>query len=176
MNFFIPATCKNPEAAMRYANWIARYENYHFLQVGTEGINHELVNGIPKMKSVTGPWIQNSSGNGDYAFNLNGYDLRDSELNAKMLALSYPWPEEYITEAYRISSLNADTFPFIPVTLTAAGPVSQTLYDKAGVICVQSVVAPTSNFDKVWDDGISDWLKSGAQTIIDERREKYILP
>jgi putative aldouronate transport system substrate-binding protein len=176
LNFFIPATCKNPEAAMRYVNWLARYENYHFLQVGTEGINHEMVDGIPQIKNVSGPWIQNSGGNGDYAFNLNGYDLRDPVSNAKMLALSYPWPEEYITEAYRISSLHADTFPAIPVTLNAAGPVSQTLYDKAAVIYVQSVIASPANFDRTWDSGISDWLKSGAQAIIDERREKYIQP
>jgi putative aldouronate transport system substrate-binding protein len=176
LNFFIPATCKNPEAAMRYANWLARYENYHFLQVGTEGINHELVNGVPKIKIAPGPWMQNSGGNGDYAFNLNGYDLRDPELNAKMLALSYPWPEEYITEAYRISSLHADTFPVIPVTLNAAGPVSQTLYDKAAVIYVQSVIASPVNFDQVWDAGVNDWLRSGAQAVIDERREKYMLP
>jgi len=171
--WFIPQSAKNPEAAIRYANWLARFENYHFLQIGQPGVNHAIVNGVPQMIPAAGPWIQNSSGNGDYAFVLNGYDLGDSELNARMLANSYAWPPEVIMEAYRISSTNANSGPFIPAKLLAATPYHQTLVNKAEVLYSQSVTARPENFDRVWDDGIKDWLFSGAQAIIDERREKY---
>jgi putative aldouronate transport system substrate-binding protein len=171
--WFIPKSAKNPEAAIRYANWLSRFENYNFLQIGQQGINHEIVNGAPKMISAAGPWIQNSAGNGDYAFVLNGYDLGDPDLNARMLANSYAWPPEVIMEAYRISSTNANPGPFIPVKLLAATPYHQTLINKAGVLYSESVTARPENFDRVWDDGIRDWLASGAQAIIDERREKY---
>jgi len=171
--WFIPKSAKNPEAAIRYANWLSRFENYNFLQIGQPGVNHEIVNGVPKIIPATGPWIQNSSGNGDYAFMLNGYDLGDPELNARMLANSYAWPPEVIMEAYRISSTNANPGPFIPVKLLAATPYHQTLVNKAEVLYSESVTARTDNFDRVWDDGVKDWLLSGAQAIIDERREKY---
>jgi putative aldouronate transport system substrate-binding protein len=174
--WFIPATAKNPEAAVRYANWLSRFENYNFLQIGLEGVNHELVNGAPGIKPATGQWIQNSGGNGDYAFNVNGYDLGDPELNAKALANSYTWPAELITYAYRISSTNAVPGPFVPVKLLAAGAVQQTLADKAVVLYVESVTARPGNFDRVWDAGVRDWLASGAQGILDERREKYVDP
>ena len=172
--WFIPASAKNPEAAVRYANWLARFENYNFLQIGREGINHEMVNGVPRIKPVTGSWIQNSAGNGDYAFNLNGYDLGDPELNAKVLAGSYNWPPEVITRAYRVSSTNANPGPHIPAKLLAATPVMQTLTDKAVNLYTEAVTAKPENFDRVWDAGVKDWLTSGAQAIIDERREKYI--
>jgi len=171
--WFIPATAKNPEAAIRYVNWLSRFENYNFLQIGQEGVNHEIVNGVPKIIPATGIWIQNSGGNGDYAFNLNGYDLRDPELNAKVLANSYTWPPEIITNAYRISSTNAISSPFIPVKLLAATAVQQTLTDKGINLYVNAVTARSGNFDDVWDKGVKDWLASGAQSVIDERREKY---
>jgi putative aldouronate transport system substrate-binding protein len=128
---------------------------------------------VPKIKQASGVWIQNSAGNGDYAFNVNGYDLRDPEMNAKVLANSYAWPPEVITEAYRISSTNANSGPFIPVKLSAATPYQQILTDKASVLYTESVMASPANFDRVWDDGVKDWLNSGAQAIINERREKY---
>ena len=174
--WFIPKTAKNPEAAIRYVNWLSRFENYNFLQIGQEGINHDMVDGVPKIKPAVGPWIQNSAGNGDYAFNLNGYDLGDPELNAKVLAGSYNWPMEMIIEAYRISSTNAHLSPFIPVKLLAATAVQQTLTDKAQVLYTESVTAKPEQFDRVWDDGVKDWLNSGAQAIIDERRAKYREP
>ena len=174
--WFIPKSAKNPEAAIRYVNWLSRFENYNFLQIGHEGINHDIVNGVPKIKPAAGPWIQNSAGNGDYAFNLNGYDLGNQDLNAKVLAGSYNWPMEMITEAYQISSTNANPDPFIPVKLLAATAVQQTLTDKAQVLCIESVTAKPEQFDRVWDDGVKDWLDSGAQAIIDERRAKYREP
>ena len=171
--WFIPKSAKNPQAAMRYANWLARFENYHFLQFGHEGINHEIVDGIPRLIQTSGQWIQNSAGNGDYAFNLNGYDLGDDELNIKVLANSYGWPPETILEAYRISSTNAAPGPFVPAKLTAAAPFQQILTDKANVFNIQSVITKPENFDQTWDEGIKDWLASGAQAIINERREKF---
>jgi len=173
LNWFIPKSAKNPEAAIRYANWLSRFENYHFLQFGQEGTNHEIVNGVPKIKSVTGPWIQNSAGNGDYTFVLNGYNLGDPDLNIQVLANSYAWPPEIIIEAYRISSTNARSDPFVAAKLLAATPYHQTLINKSEVIFSESVKARPDNFDRVWDAGIKDWLDSGAQVIIDERREKY---
>jgi putative aldouronate transport system substrate-binding protein len=171
--WFIPKSAKNPEAAIRYVNWLSRFENYNFLQLGHEGINHEIVNGAPKILPATGPWIQNSGGNGDYAFVLNGYDMGDPDMNARVLANSYSWPPEVIMEAYRISSTNANPGPFIPAKLLAATPYHQTLINKAEVLYAEAVTARPENFDRVWDDGVKDWLFSGAQVIIDERREKY---
>ena len=172
--WFIPKTSKNPEAAIRYMNWLSRFENYNFLQFGYEGVNHEIVNGIPKILQVTGPWIQNSAGNGDYAINLNGYDLGDADLNIQALANSYKWPPEMIINAYKISSTNAESPPFVQAKLLAAVPYQQTLADKSLVIYTETVTARPGNFDRVWDNAVKDWLASGAQAIINERREKYL--
>lgn len=171
--WFIPKSAKNPEAAIRYANWLSRFDNYHFLQIGQEGLNHEIINGVPKIKSVSGPWIQNSAGNSDYVFILNGYDMRDPDLNAAVLANSYNWPSDIITEAYRISSTNAIPDPYVPVKLPSISSLLQVLTDKANTFNTEAIIAAPGNFDRVWDLGVKDWLQSGAQTIIDDRRANY---
>ncbi|MDR0563107.1 MAG: extracellular solute-binding protein [Spirochaetaceae bacterium] len=173
VNFFIPASCKNPEAALRYINWLARFENYHFLQIGPEGVVHDIVDGIPKLKVASGLWIQNSAQNIDYTIMMNGLDLGDEALNAKALANAYPWPTEVIANAYTVAMTNAAPGPVVPVSLSAAGPVTQTLTDKASNVISTSITAKPEDFDRVWDAGVADWLSSGAQSVIDERRAKY---
>ncbi|MDR3248901.1 MAG: sugar ABC transporter substrate-binding protein, partial [Treponema sp.] len=73
----VPVFSKAPEAAMRYLNWLTVFENRYFLQVGPEGIVHDVVNGIPQIKAGAGLWIQNSDQNLDYTLTINGLDLGD---------------------------------------------------------------------------------------------------
>jgi putative aldouronate transport system substrate-binding protein len=176
LNFFIPASAKNPEAAMRYLNWLARFENYNFLQIGPEGVTHDMVDGIPKLKTATGLWIQNSAQNIDYTLIMNGLDLGDPDLTARALANGYPWPADIIANAYTIAMTNAKPGPVVPVSLTAAGPVMQTLIDKSNNLAAASITARTADFDNVWEAGIADLLSSGAQAVIDERAAKFIEP
>jgi putative aldouronate transport system substrate-binding protein len=176
LTIFVPKTAHNLEAALRYANWLGRYENYHFLQFGHEGINHQIAQGVPKVTSATGGWIQNSGANVDYTPSVNGYAMETPELTVKVLANSYPWPEEYIAEAYRISSTNAEREPVVPVTLYASGPLTQTLISKSTVFYIESITAKAEQFDRTWNSGVKDWLDSGAQEIVAERRQKYREP
>ncbi|MDR0374833.1 MAG: extracellular solute-binding protein [Treponema sp.] len=176
VNFFIPASAKNPEAALRYVNWLARYENYHFLQIGVEGVNHDLVNGLPKLKTAQVPWIQNSPQNIDYTLPINGLEMGDPDLNVKALANGYAWPAELIERAHDIAMHNGKPGPVIPVQLSAAGPVTQTLIDKFNVFTASAMTAKPEDFDRVWDAGVADWLASGAKAVIDERNEKFYQP
>jgi putative aldouronate transport system substrate-binding protein len=171
--FFIPKSSKNPEAALRYANWLCRYENYHFLQFGNEGVNHTKVNGIEIPLTATGAWIQNSGVNIDYTMSLNGYVV-PAEHFGQVLAASYPGiPPDDITAAYKISSTNAKPEPYVPATILSIAATRQVLVDKEKNLSVNLIVSKPNDFDRVWDTGIKDWLDSGAQSVIDEQRAKY---
>jgi putative aldouronate transport system substrate-binding protein len=93
-----------------------------------------------------------------------------------VLANSYNWPSEVIINAYRISSTNTVSDPHVPVKLLAVTPLLQTLTDKAIVLFCESIITRPENFDRVWDNGVRDWLVSGAQVIVDERRTRYREP
>jgi putative aldouronate transport system substrate-binding protein len=86
-------------------------------------------------------------------------------------------PTIYI-DAYRIAMNNARPEPIIQPSspLTALGPVSQTLTDKSNVFLTELITAPPAQFDRTWETGLADWLSSGAQAVIDERRAKYVAP
>ena len=174
--FFIPKTAKYPEAAMRYVNWLSQFENTNFLQLGPEGIGYDLVEGIPKVKPAPGLWIQNSPQNIDYTIPINGLDLGDSSKNMQALANSYNCDPRLIFDAYEFSLKNARPLPVIPVVLSAEGPVQQTLVDLGDRLMADAITSTPNQFDQVWENGIRNWLESGAETVRQERAEKFIEP
>jgi putative aldouronate transport system substrate-binding protein len=179
LNYFIPRSSKNPETAMRYLNWLAKYDNYHFIQTGPEGVVHTMVDGIPKINpSAEGGWIQNSAQNIDYTPIMNGLFLKTQEESIRALAAGYPWPAEMVMAAYNTAMTNARPAPvIIPSSpLKVAGPLNQTLQDKAKAFYIQSIIAPSADFDRVWDSSIADWMNSGGEAVRTERAEKYVAP
>jgi putative aldouronate transport system substrate-binding protein len=179
LNYFIPAASKNTEAAMRYLNWFSKYENYHFVQAGPEGITHTIgADGIIKLDPMAAKdptWIVNSSQNIDYTMMMNGLFLESDEASIRALASGYSWPADLIQNAYNTAMINAKPPVYAKPTssLSVAGPLVQTLQDKARVIYTQAITAPANQFDRVYDAGIQDWLSSGAEAVRTERRQKY---
>jgi putative aldouronate transport system substrate-binding protein len=174
IRFFVPMSAKYPQAAMRYVNWIARFENYNFLQVGPAGVTHDLVDGIPRIKPGTGLWIQNSPQNIDYTIHVNGLDLGDPAKTALGLAGSYTVDAQLIVDANAMSLKDARPMPVVAdIVLVEANAYTQTLQDKASVIFAESITCAPAQFDRIWDAGIADWLASGGKVIRDERIAKY---
>jgi putative aldouronate transport system substrate-binding protein len=172
LRIFIPAFSKNHEAALRYLNWLCLYENFHYLQVGIEGVNHEMVNGVPRtMPTPAGhQWFQNSQNNIDYTLPMNGVEMGNPELNGRVLAFGYGnTPPETIVNANNISISNGKAPVVFQAATTKDGIYNQALADKADALIAQSVIARPADFDRIWDAGIRDWLQSGAQEVMDER-------
>jgi len=171
---FVPASSRNPEAALKYLNWLTKYENLNFLQLGQEGVNHIMVNGAPVVFGMPAnhPWIQNSSNNIDMTIPINGVLIKNAQgVLTPFVAGNYgDTPAATITTAVTYASVNGRTTPVVAgATPTKLGPVDQTLKDKADALLAQAITASIANFDSVWDAGYRDWLSSGAQEVMDER-------
>jgi putative aldouronate transport system substrate-binding protein len=177
--YFIPKAAKNPDAAMRYLNWLAKYENYHFIQAGPEGIVHTIVDGVPKLNASAGDgWIQNSAQNIDYTPMMNGMFLETQEASIRAIAAGYQWPADVVASAYALAMTNARPGIIVSTNtpLIEAAPISVTLQDKGVIFFSEVITAPASRFDAVYDAQLRDWLASGAQRVIDERAAKYVAP
>lgn len=174
LNYFVPASSKNVEGALRYINWLSKFENRYYLQIGDEGVTHEIVDGVPKLIPATGEKIMNSLQNIDYTIMINGLDVGDPNKQAQALAQSYTVDPQLIMDAYDRAMANGRAPIIVPVTLSAAGPYTQTLIDKGNELMANAVTCSPEEFDKVWEAGTQDWLASGAQEIINERAAKYI--
>jgi putative aldouronate transport system substrate-binding protein len=175
LQMFIPSFSKNHIAALRYLNWLAKYDNYHFLQVGQEGVNHNMVNGVPNTvgRPAGDAWFMNSSNNIDMTMPMNGVEMGSTELNARVLALSYGnIAPDTIVNAYTISTKGARAAAVYQAT-TTVNQYAQTLQDKADQLLAQAIRARPADFDRIWDDGIKDWLASGGQEVINERTSLY---
>ena len=175
LQIFIPSFSKNHVAALRYLNWLAKPENFHFIQVGQAGVNHEIVNGVPRTlgRPAGDPWFQNSPNNIDITMPMNGIEMGGIELNARVLALGYgDTPPEVIVNAYAVSTSNARAAAVWQAT-TTVNQYGQTLQDKADALLAQSITTRPEDFDRIWDAGIRDWLASGGQDVYNERSDLY---
>ncbi|MDR2729362.1 MAG: extracellular solute-binding protein, partial [Treponema sp.] len=173
LQIFVPAFSKNPEAALRYLNWLCIPENYQFLQRGQEGVNHRMVNNVPQIltRPANDPWFQNSLQNIDITMPMNGVEMGSDEMNARVLAFSYGgFASEVIVNAYQTSVRNARAQVVVPGAVTVQdGIYGQVLIDKADAVIAQAITARPADFDRVWDAGVADWMASGGQAVMDER-------
>lgn len=173
---FFPSTNKDPLSSLMYLEWLAKLENRRFLQIGQEGINHEKqADGSVKAIAAKGEYIMNSPSNIDYTILINGLDLGDPALNAKSLALAYAGVDKrYLEKSYSIMKHDARITPNFNVgAILAEEGLGQVLKEKRDALLTKAVVAKVADFDKVYDSGMQDYLKSGGQAIIDERKAKY---
>lgn len=174
---FFPNTNDEALASILYVNWLCKLDNRKFLQIGKEGVNHiKMDDGAIKIIAATDPaWIQNAGQNIDYTMVINGLDLGNTDLNAKSIALGYPGIDpKYPALSYTIMRKDGRSAANYNVgEITSQAGMDNVLRDKRNNFLVQSIVASVADFNKVYDAGYGDYLKSGGQAIIDERTAKW---
>lgn len=173
---FFPLSNDEPLASLLYLDWISDLENRKFLQIGEENVTHEkLPDGSVKTIAATGEKIMNSPNNIDYTITINGLDLGDADLNVKSIANGYAGVEpRLIAKAYEITSKDARIGKHVNVgQIEAEEGQGTALKEKRDKLLAQAVVAPSAQFESIFDSGMQDYLNSGGQAIIDERKVKY---
>ncbi|MCL6589362.1 MAG: extracellular solute-binding protein [Firmicutes bacterium] len=173
---FFPASNKEPLASLLYLNWITKFENRKFLQIGEKGVTHEVMeDGTIKTIAATGAKIMNSPNNIDYTITCNGLDFNDPKLTAKSIALGYAGVDaRFIEKAFTCSDNDARYGKkFSCGEIKSEAGMSTALQKKRDNLLTQAIVAKPEDFDKVWDAGFKDYLNSGGQAIIDERKAAY---
>ncbi|GHU73052.1 hypothetical protein AGMMS49992_10410 [Clostridia bacterium] len=175
---FFPSTNDEPIASLLYLDWISTLENRMFLQIGEEGVTHEVMpDGAIKVIGISGDKKMNSVSNIDYTITINGLDFGDPELKVKSQALNYD-----NTDPSYVNQFIHDYLDFARpakalltgVTIEAAEGIMQELANKRDAILGQAITASVDQFDAIWDAGVADYMRSGGQAIKDERAEKWL--
>lgn len=173
---FFPATNEEPLASLMYLDWISAPEHIEYLQIGDEGVTHNVLDGgAVQTVAATGDAIQNSGMNIDYTMTCNGLKLADADKTAKSRAYGYAEIDPAIVEeADKICNTDMKIGKNVNVGAIAAeegmGPA---LSEKRDIAYDTAVIASVDQFDAVWDAAMADYLSSGGQAIIDERTEKW---
>jgi putative aldouronate transport system substrate-binding protein len=173
---FFPTTNDEILASLLYVDFISSPDTIAYLQMGDEGVTHEVLDsGAIQIIAAEGDAIQNSGKNIDYTITCNGTYFGDEKLAD--LSRSYGYADqdpELVSQADVIS--RTDGMEPINVNvgeIAAEAGVGDTLSSKRDQIYDNAVVAPVADFDSTWDSFMQDYLSSGGQDIMDERAEKW---
>ena len=173
---FFPATNKEPLASLLYLDWLSNPDHIKFLQIGEAGVtNAPQPDGSVKILAAKGEKIMNSPNNIDYTITINGLNLGDSDITIKSLANGYAGVDKrFLEKSYACQRRDSRISPYFNVgAIGAENGMGPALEAKRNNFLTQSIVASTAQFDSVYDAGYKDYLVSGGQAIIDERRAKY---
>ena len=169
---FFPSTNDEPLASLLYLDFISEPETIQYLQIGEEGVTHTVTDsGAISIQAATGDAIQNSGMNIDYTITCNGLHLMSDELTVKSLAYTYAGIEpELVEQADAIAKTDSRIGVNVQTgNIEAEAGIGDVLSSKRDQIYDLAVSAPVDKFDETWDNGISDYLASGGQAIMDER-------
>jgi putative aldouronate transport system substrate-binding protein len=175
LRIFIPQSSPNKDSALKYLNWLSKPENYTFLQLGQEGVNHKLVNGVPQTQVMPPQhqWFMNSPNNIDITIPMNGVELGSDAKNATVLGLSYgTFSPDVISNAY-VTAVKDARGPAVWQATTKVNQYSGDLREKADDLLAQAIKVKPADFNKVWDNGIDEWKKAGGKEVLDERESLY---
>ena len=173
---FFPLTNDEPLACLLYLDWISDPEHIEYLQIGEEGVTHNVLeSGAIQTVAATGDAIMNSGMNIDYTITCNGLKLADPEKTQLSKAYNYAEIDpEIVAQADTYAQTDLHFIKNVNVgAIEAEAGIGDTLSSKRDQVFDQAVVAPVDKFDEVWDEFLEDYLSSGGQDIIDERTEKW---
>lgn len=173
---FFPSTNDEPLASLLYLDWISDPEHLEYLQIGDEGVTHNVLeDGAIETIAATGDAIMNSGMNIDYTLTCNGLHLQDEEITELSRAHNYANNDpDIVAEADEIAQTDNRQGKNVNVgTIESEEGMSTLLSEKRDILYDQSVICSEADFDSTWDSYLQDYLDAGGQAIIDERTAKW---
>lgn len=173
---FFPVTNDEPLASLLYLDFISDPETIQYLQIGDENVTHTVAdNGAIQIQAATGDAIQNSGMNIDYTITCNGLHLVDPEITELSLAYSYAGVDpNLILRADEIAKTDTRELGNVQVgAIESEAGFGEALSSKRDQVYDKALSASEADFDSVWNAGMQDYLASGGQTIMDERKTAW---
>ena len=172
----VPKSCKNPDVAVKYLDWMASEEVIRTLQYGFEGVNYNLdENGVP-VEIVSDEARKTHWGNTlalDLAIIVNGKYAKDIEKRTDMVVQSYGDKADIMKKCieYSLNDAWSNGGPLPPVE--AYTKYHSVVSTKEEQVYVKSITAPQEQFDEVYDSLYDEYMKSGQDKIYEETCKMY---
>jgi putative aldouronate transport system substrate-binding protein len=175
---FFPSTNTEIVASMLYLDWISTFENRFHIQFGQEGVNH-VVEESGALRTIPAEANSreffNSPQNIDFTMTINGPDTGILELNALTIALGYAGVDPRLIEiAYEAQKVDIRISKQVSVgIILSEDGLSQTLRDRGDALWAQSISASPADFDRVYDNAMSQIMQTIGNASMQERTEKW---
>nr|WP_300850717.1 extracellular solute-binding protein [uncultured Acetatifactor sp.] len=178
MYIAVPATCKNPENAIKYLDWLSVWDNAKVFHYGFEGVHYNLEGDTVVTISYTDEEKAASEYDferitvGDFMLVYNGkpYGYKDStegmdEVTAKMKKLVY--------DAFIAAEVGGQADYYFQGIKTEADEKYAGLLPGLGSELPTLITCKPEEFDAAYDKVLQDWLDAGGQEVLDQKIELY---
>jgi putative aldouronate transport system substrate-binding protein len=174
----INKNCKHVPEVLKYLNWLSKPENLATLEFGIEGKTYKVENGKKVITNYTGKEQLVNGSNGDYyGLVTAGIDMGSAYANMKQIICAAGPQYEYLIEdtykylykPYNVGVSNV----FIPEVVKTQTTYASSLITKYKQYCSQLIIAKPSEFDSKYKAFSKDYLESGYQKILDEKKQVY---
>ncbi|MCB2340493.1 extracellular solute-binding protein [Clostridium estertheticum] len=169
--------CEHPDAVLKYMDWMSKSENLFVLQNGVAGKNYNLKGGLPvEVANYAGEDKLNFSSNKDmWALVTEQKEFGSLDKNLKMDAIAKGAPgfEKLYIDGYKETLIGAKSNFMFNKPVTSLTKNSKTLGSKWEEASAKIVMGKVSEFDALYAKYSKDYLTSGYQEIINERKSIY---
>lgn len=176
----INSKCKNPEAVIKYLDWMSKPEVLSVLQNGIEGKNYTVVNGkkVP-VKDYKGPErLMNGTNKDYYCVVLEstspdmGSDEKNmiQEMNARA-PLGFGYLEMDSFKYTKQTNLIPDFF--FKTSIESMTANFSALDAKWGIAATKLIMCKPADFESTYATLAKDYLASGYQKVLDEKKAVY---
>jgi putative aldouronate transport system substrate-binding protein len=165
----VPTSSKNVDAAIQYLNWMAVEENRKTITYGIKGVNWDEVDGAPVVKQDK-PMI---GANTDMSIFFPQWTYRDEAMEYAATISSDKTFGNLKVETLKLNRQHVYINPIFDRPGTASTDLAPTLNSKYQAIMIQSIMAKPSEFDKVYDGLLQEYMNIGGTKVMEEKVVAY---
>jgi putative aldouronate transport system substrate-binding protein len=173
----VPASSKNPDAAVKYLNFLADYDTCHVLSYGFEGVHYEMIDGTPasilysdEEKAAIEGYERITTGDMNLMFNGQPFGYMAStigvtESERRCILLN--------DIASKLSPVGGIPEYYFQGVVTEAEEMYDGFVPNLETSLPKLIAAPAGEFDALWDSVVNEYLSAGGQEIIDAKTALY---
>ncbi len=175
MYIIIPKSSKNVDLAIQYLNWMADPKVTLFLQNGQEGVDYNMVNGVPKQTGTTnsGEKMMTVANNLDYDILSNGIELGDPKKNTAAISAGYPGYENEVENALKVALTGYYTTYHYALPNTADAKYNSALTNLSAQMLAKLIVAKPADVDSLYKSLVQQYMDQGGKAVQDEYIKNY---
>ncbi|WP_274469096.1 MULTISPECIES: extracellular solute-binding protein [unclassified Paenibacillus] len=175
MYIIIPKTSKNVDLAIQYLNWMSDPKVTLFLQNGQEGVDYNMVNGVPKQTGTTnsGDKMMTVANNLDYDILSNGIELGDQKKNDAAISTGYPGYEKDAENALKVGMVDYYANYFYSIPNAADAKNNAALKNLSAQMLAKLIVAKPAEVEGLYKSLVQQYMDQGGKAVEDEFIKNY---
>ncbi|WP_027085973.1 extracellular solute-binding protein [Cohnella panacarvi] len=175
MFILVPTFSKNADLAVQYLNWMVDPKNTLFLQNGEEGVDFNMVNGVPVQTGTTtsGDKMMTVANNLDYDILSNGIELGDPQKNAAAISAGYPGFEKEVEEALKVAMTDYYAPYYFSIPNSAEAKYHGQLTSLSAQMLAKLIFAKPAEFDGLYKTLVEQYMEQGGKAVEDEFIKNY---